>query len=86
MNTVEYSIGLDWRGKTKSLYLYRQEGSCISTIARFNSPAQAERFARDCGYPLSDKVKAFIEKYRKELEQTCTDLHEGGANRRNKKK
>lgn len=66
MKTVEYSIGLDWRGKTKSLYLYRQDGSCISTIARFYSPTQAEQFAKDWGYPLSDKVKEFIEKHKKE--------------------
>lgn len=66
MKTVEYSIGEDWQGKTKSLYLYRQEGSCISTIARFYSPTQAERFARDWHYPLSDKVIEIIEKYKQE--------------------
>ena len=66
MSTVEYSIGLDCRGKTKSLYLYRQDGCCVSTIARFYSPAQAKQFAKDWGYPLSDKVKEFIEKYKKE--------------------
>lgn len=66
MKTVEYSIGDDWQGKTKSLYLYRQEGSCLSTIARFNSPVQAEQFAKDWGYPLSDTAREIIEKYKQE--------------------
>lgn len=62
MKTVEYSIGLDWRGKTKSLYLYRQDDSCVSTIARFVTVSQAELFAKEWGYPLSDTVKEFIER------------------------
>lgn len=40
---VGYSYGDDWQGKTKSLYLYRQEGSCIPIIARFYSQTQIHR-------------------------------------------
>lgn len=65
MKTVEYSIGLDWRGKTTTLYLYRKDDSCISIIAQFYSPIQAEQFAKDWDYPLSVNVKKFIEKYKK---------------------
>ena len=68
MKTVEYSIGLDWRGKSQSLYLYRQDGSCISIIARFYSLTQAEQFAKDWGYPLSDKVKEFIVKHNEDYD------------------
>ena len=70
MTTVEYSIGEDVplcsTRKTKSLYLYRQKGSVVCTIARFYSPSQAEQFAKDWGFPLSDEVKAIIEKYKQE--------------------
>lgn len=70
MKKIEYSIGEDFprcsTRKTKSLYLYRQEGCCISTVARFYSPAQAERFAKEWGYPLSDNVKEVIERYKQE--------------------
>lgn len=70
MSKIEYSIGEDFpvcaTRKTKSLYLYRQEGSVVSTIARFYNPSQAERFAKDWGFPLSDAVKEVIARYKKE--------------------
>ena len=70
MSKIEYSIGEDLpicsTRKTKSLYLYRQEGSVISTIARFSTPTQAERFAKDWCFPLSDAVKEAIARYKKE--------------------
>lgn len=66
MKEVVYSIGLDWRGKTKSLYLYRQVDNNITTIARFSTPIQAELFAIECDFPLSEKVTTFLENYKKE--------------------
>ena len=68
MKTVEYFIEADWRGRTSSLYLARLEGSVCYTIARFRNPLMAEMFAQDMGYPLSDRVKEVIEKYKKEIE------------------
>ena len=66
MDRVEYSIGEDYprcsTRKTKSLYLYRQKGSVISTIARFRTIEMAKRFAKDFGFPLSDSVQEIINK------------------------
>ena len=50
--------------KTKSLYLYCQEGGVLHTVARFRNPLEAERFAKQWGYPLSDNIKQIIENYK----------------------
>jgi hypothetical protein len=80
MDEVEYSIDEDFpvcsTRKTKSLYLYRQEGSVISTVARFTTPLQAERFAKEWGYPLWGNVKAVIANYKKE--KGIPDTGKGG--------
>lgn len=51
--------------KTKSLYLYCQEGGVLHIVARFRNPLEAERFAQTWGYPLSDNIKQIIEDYKK---------------------
>ena len=36
-----------------------------TTAARFRNPLEAERFANQWGYPLSDNIKQIIEDYKK---------------------
>lgn len=50
--------------KTKSLYLYRNEGNCVYTIARFSSPERAELFAKAFGFPLSEKIQGIINNHK----------------------
>lgn len=61
---ISYWIETDWRGRTKSLYLARLQGSICYIVARFRNPLRAEMFARDWGYPLSDKAKEVIANYK----------------------
>lgn len=61
---ISYWIEADWQGRTKSLYLGRLQGSICYTVARFRNPRMAEMFAKDWGYPLSDKAKEVIANYK----------------------
>jgi hypothetical protein len=73
MKITKWSIGsCSPFSKTKSLYLFCQEGGVLHTVARFRNPIEAERFAETFDYPLSENIKQVIYEYKKELENDYT--------------
>lgn len=61
---VHWKIGTG-KGKSKSLYLYRRIDNDVYKVAKFCNPIEAEEFALNFDYPISDEVWDIIDEYRK---------------------
>ena len=61
MSVIKYSIGLNpINKKSKSVYLWRDDGKTLSIVARFSNKEKMLLFAKEFEFPLSENVKNFL--------------------------